>query len=331
VHRFFSRSLAAALNRLEREVAIDVLHCENFYTAEYARRSRAKVRVLYEENYEPEILSRRQEQTDGMLLRSFLRIEEQRTIRYQVACMGWLDSSCMISSLDADKLKTACINQGREDLVSRVCAVPTGIEVKSYRNLQPSDSELPDVWHQPGANVLFVGSMNYVANEDAALWFCDEVWPRICQRTENCRLWLVGHSPSPQVVALRRCPGVFVTGAVRDVRPWLAGADVFVIPLRIGGGIRLKLLEALAAGCPVVSTAVGAEGLSIAGQQDPWAQADNLEDLAQEVLRILGDSESRQRMAEQGQSWVQENYDAEVFGQRMLDHYQQLLSEKSYS
>jgi polysaccharide biosynthesis protein PslH len=110
---------------------------------------------------------------------------------------------------------------------------------------------------------VFVGLMRYHANVDGAVWFAHEIWPAIRNRFPGKILTIVGANPAPEVLALSTQPQIEVTGTVPDVKPYYADAFAAIVPLRVGGGTRLKILEAMAAGVPVVSTAIGAEGLDV--------------------------------------------------------------------
>ena len=109
---------------------------------------------------------------------------------------------------------------------------------------------------------MFVGSMDYHANIDAALYFADEIWPQVRERRPDLEFVVVGSRPTAEILALRNQPGITVTGTVDDIRPYYRSALAVVVPLRVGSGTRLKVLEAMAAGTPVISTTLGAEGLA---------------------------------------------------------------------
>lgn len=148
--------------------------------------------------------------------------------------------------------------QGLRELVPErdVLPVPMGIDRDFFR--PPAHRRPPDTPH-----FCFVAAFNWHVNEDAALWLCGEVWPRVRAELPEARLSLVGRDPSPAVRELAALPGVTVTGTVEDVRPYVWDSTASLVPLRYGSGVRTKILEAFAAGVPVVSTPVGAEGLRV--------------------------------------------------------------------
>ena len=149
-------------------------------------------------------------------------------------------------------------------------------------------------------------------NIDGAVWFTAEVLPRLRRRYPDCSVALVGRKPTAVVTALAaKDPRIHVTGTVPDVRPWLHGSKVSVVPLRVGGGTRLKIYEAMAAGVPVVSTAIGAEGLDVT-DGETIRLGDSAEAFAEACADLLDNAQARRRMAENARSMVAERYSWEA-------------------
>jgi len=159
----------------------------------------------------------------------------------------------------------------------------------------------------PAASLLFVGTLDYRPNVDAAVWFARSILPRVRAVRPAARFDIVGASPAPAVRALADLPGVRLAGPVPDVRPYLAAAAVYVVPMRIGGGVRLKLLEAMAAGVPLVTTTTGAEGVDL--PPDAAGIADGVEAFAEAVIARLGCPELGARQAAVAHRFVAEHYD----------------------
>ncbi len=176
-------------------------------------------------------------------------------------------------------------------------AVANGVDLAAFRPAAPS-SEL---------SLVFVGALDYRPNVDGIVWFCSEVWPRLCQHRRDARLFVVGRRPVAAVRRLGRMPGVEVVGTVPDVRPWLARAAVAVVPLRIARGVQNKVLEALAMAKAVVASPLCLQGLAaepgrhLLTASDPgeWEEA---------VLRLLDDGELRRRLGEAGRTFVEEHH-----------------------
>ncbi|WP_437580020.1 glycosyltransferase family 4 protein [Sorangium sp. So ce887] len=180
---------------------------------------------------------------------------------------------------------------------------------------------------EPRRRIVFVGSMDYRPNAQAIVAFARDVWPAIHAARPAWRLTVVGRSPGPEVRALGALPGVEVTGTVPDVRPYYADALASVVPLRIGGGSRLKILEALAAGVPVVSTQLGAEGLALRDREHAIITR-TVEEIRGALLELDADPALRARLAAAGRALVQSRYDWRVVGDTLARIYKQLIEQR---
>ncbi len=211
------------------------------------------------------------------------------------------------------------------------CSVVSDAELDLVRPLAPSDTRLAVIpngadisggtgdWGEPQPDTLiYPGSLTYRANLDAVQYFLRDIFPQIRQRRSGVRLRITGRAEPEQLAALPSCDGVDVLGFVSDVRTEVARAWCEVVPLREGSGTRLKVLEALALGTPVVSTSKGIEGLALEHERHVLV-ADSPESFATATLRILECPELRARLAEAGRRRVAELYDWRVIGERMSD------------
>jgi glycosyltransferase involved in cell wall biosynthesis len=177
-----------------------------------------------------------------------------------------------------------------------------------------------------GAALLFAGVMDYPPNADAAVFFCRSIMPLVRPLIPDAKLLIVGHSPPSQVRRLAGEPGVTVAGYVEDLIPWYSQAAVTVVPLRAGGGTRLKILESMALGRPVVSTTIGCEGLEVEHNRHILI-ADTPERFAGCVTRLLLDPALRDRIAAEARRLVEERYNWPAIGKRLLDVYNGLVRE----
>jgi glycosyltransferase involved in cell wall biosynthesis len=176
--------------------------------------------------------------------------------------------------------------------------------------------------------IVFVGAMDYPPNNDAAVFFAKQIWPHIRRRLEGAELAIVGANPFPAVLALRELPGVKVTGMVPDVRPYYHGALAAVVPLRTGGGTRLKIPEAMAAGVPVVSTPIGAEGLDVVdGESLLLAESEDAEGWADRLVSLAESPALRRRLIETGLRLARSRYDWEIQGEKLRATYEGWVRE----
>ncbi|HUP27264.1 MAG TPA: glycosyltransferase family 4 protein [Chloroflexia bacterium] len=143
--------------------------------------------------------------------------------------------------------------------------------------------------------LVFDGTMDFRPNVDAVLWFAEKVWPAIRRENPDVQFYIVGRNPSPQVLSLLKNPGITVTGAVDDTRPWVAGATLYVVPMRMGGGVRLKVLQAMSMGCAVVSTPMGADGIAVRDRTD-LVLAREPSEFARQVNLLLADPARRKEL-----------------------------------
>lgn len=178
--------------------------------------------------------------------------------------------------------------------------IPTGVDTEHFR---PSGTIQPERFH-----LVFTGSMDWLPNHDAMLYFIQDILPLIRETIPDVRLTIVGRNPFPRLNELsRRDPRIVVTGRVDDVRPFMERAAAYVIPLRIGGGTRLKVFEAMAMEKPIVSTSIGVEGLPVRDGEHVLI-ADHPREFARCVLRVLKEEAFAARLAQQAAAYVRREF-----------------------
>jgi sugar transferase (PEP-CTERM/EpsH1 system associated) len=205
---------------------------------------------------------------------------------------------------------------------ARVAVVENGVDTDYFA----SCGEVPTA----SRRVVFVGAMDYFPNREAAVLFAERIWPHVRKRLSGAELAIVGANPGAAVLALGELPGVKVTGTVPDVRPFYREALAAVVPLRTGGGTRLKILEAMAAGVPVVSTPLGAEGLDVTdGENALMVDSADAEGWAGALESIANSPDRRAQLAAAGLRLVQSRYDWEILGARLRAIYEDWLRENA--
>jgi glycosyltransferase involved in cell wall biosynthesis len=166
--------------------------------------------------------------------------------------------------------------------------------------------------------------MDYRPNVDAMLWFTSEIWPLVRKEFPDARLVVVGQKPHRRLQRLRKLPGVTLTGFVPDVRPYIASAHVFVVPLRMGSGTRLKVLQAMAMGKAIVSTNIGAEGLGVRSGRE-LLLADSPQAFTDAVVSLLKDGRLRERLGASAQEFVSARFDWSVIAPKLGEVYAPIL------
>ena len=281
--RWKSLAFEKQLKKVMAEHAFDSIVCDFLFPApNFADLSRC---TLFQHNVEAMIWDRHAQHGATPLHRWYFGIQAKRMAAYEGQVCRAVRNIIAVSEVDAEMMRD---RYG----VSRITAVPTGVDIDFFT---PVDKQPP-----PVADLIFLGSMDWMPNIDGMQWFFTEIWPLILAKRPQTTLAIVGRKPGPAILALGEKPGIQVTGTVPDVRPWLHGSKLSIVPLRIGGGTRLKIYESMAARVPVVSTTIGAEGLDYRNQET-IAIADSPALFAEQCLNLLGDAPSMNRMS--GAAW----------------------------
>lgn len=247
--------------------------------------------VLFEHNVEHQIWRRIADLERRPWRRALIEVEYARMRRAERRACASADLVVAVSDEDRRQLQALAPS-------SRCVAIPTGVNTEYFR---------PGGHDEVANRLVFTGSMDWYPNEDAVLFFADVVLPRIRASVPGVTFTIVGRNPGPRVRALAARDGIQVTGTVDDVRPFVDQAALYVVPLRAGGGTRLKIFEALAMGKAVVSTTVGAEGLAVTPGHD-IAIADAPREFADTVVALLRDSWRRQSLGRAGRRLVERKY-----------------------
>ena len=291
VQKYQQPALRARLGELLRSQAFDLLLCDFLQPSLNLIDLPFAPRVMFAHNVESVIFQRHYQERRLGLGKAYLYLQWRKLLAYEARAAHWFDHNIMVSANDVatmDRLYQA----------KNCSAIPTGVDADYYQ---------PGVQEAPGHEIVFTGSMDWLPNVDGITWFAAEVLP-LLRRELPVKVWLVGRQPSPAVLSLAaRHPEIEVTGTVDDVRPFIARSRVYIVPLRIGGGTRMKIFEAMAMGKPVVSTRVGAEGLPVVDGQH-LALADDPADFAGRVLALLRDPDRRRALGAAGRKLVAENF-----------------------
>jgi glycosyltransferase involved in cell wall biosynthesis len=219
------------------------------------------------------------------------------------------DRTVVVSPQDRDMLRTL-------NPKLRVEVIPNGVDLIEFRARPTARTE---------SMLLFVGNYEYAPNVDAALRLATEILPRVRVRVPEARLWLVGNAPPPEIQALAS-DTVTVTGRVPDVRPYLARATAFVSPLRLGAGIKNKVLEALAMGCPLVATPLSIDGIAVTDGHDTLiADGDALVDA---TVRVMQDADLRQKLSANARALIEAQYSWMRVGQMYEALYEQVKASR---
>jgi glycosyltransferase involved in cell wall biosynthesis len=196
-----------------------------------------------------------------------------------------------------------------------VDVVPNGVDTHFYQPL-PEEEGIP--------SLLFIGKMNYQPCVDAAIYFCEEILPLIRKRIDNVEVWLVGREPDARVLKLNNTY-IHVTGLVESVIPYYKRSIVTVVPLRSGGGTRLKILESMALNRPVVSTTIGCEGLDVV-DGDHILIADEPNKFAEKVIQLIENKTLREHIKQNARCLIEDRYDWDQLANNLIQVYSSMLN-----
>ena len=266
-------------------------------------KSLKKATVCFTHNVEAEIFGRHAQQATNPIMRRIWSSQHEKMLRFEGEALRTFNSVIAVSERDAQMMRD-------NYRLSDVFDIPTGVDLDFF-HWQPS----PLISPETPPTVIFTGSMNWDANIDGVKHFLDDVWPLVLQEIPEARFIVVGKNP-PDFLVDRgsRLAGVSFTGFVDDVRPYVQNAHVFVIPLRIGGGTRIKAFEAMAMGCPMVSTAIGIEGLDIVPDEH-FLLRDSADEQAEGIVMLLRNELMRESLSRNARNCVEAHFGHQVAAQ----------------
>ncbi len=255
-------------------------------------------RLVFDDHNAEYVLQQRAFQTDvrkpnRWAAAAYSLLQWQKLRRYERAICRHVDAVAAVSAVDAAALQR---------LLPRLnpAVIPNGVDLAFYAPDQVRPFDLGP------AALVFTGKMDFRPNVDAVQWFVP-ILARVRQAVPDARFFVVGQRPHPRLARLAANPAVVITGRVADTRPYIAGAAVYVVPLRVGGGTRLKVLEAMALGRAIVSTRLGVEGFDVADGRE-LRLADTPEAFARAVIELLWDPELRARLGAAARAFVEARY-----------------------
>ena len=304
IAKWRSDDMRREIQRAVNERGIDVVVCDFLAPSQNVPDGLPCRTVLFQHNVEAAIWRRHAEVGANPLSKAYFREQWRRMERFERRECQRFDRVVAVSRTDAEAIE-------REYGVTGVSDVPTGVDVEFFR---PTGRAKPEPH-----NLVFTGSMDWLPNEDGIVWFADEVLPRIHAQMPDVTLTVVGRNPPPRIQAMAaQDTRLRVTGSVPDVRPFMESGSVFVVPLRVGGGTRLKIYEALAMERTLVSTSIGAEGLPL----EPGVHAviaDGAKPFADAVVELLAAPERAATMARNGAAYVRSHFGWDRAAERFIE------------
>jgi glycosyltransferase involved in cell wall biosynthesis len=261
--------------------------------------------VLNHHNIESHLLGRRAASAHAPWSRTFFSLEARKVAALERALIRRAAQNLVVSDLDGDRLRAVSSD-------ARITTVPNGVDVAFF---QAHDSKIPE----PGS-LVFAGGMDWFPNRDAMEFFVADIWPALLHDNPTRRMTVVGRGAPRAVVSAARDSRFRVTGFVADVRPYIESASIYVCPIRVGGGTRLKILDALAMERPLVSTDLGVEGLRLV-EGEHYLRANTPEQFVTQIRRLENDAALRQWLGQRGRAFVVKHHSWPRIGESLDEAY----------
>ena len=293
--------LRQLIHKVAATRAIDLWHCEWTPYAAALRDLPSVRKLVMAHNVESQIWQRYAETEANPLKRWYIRIQERKFKRFERWAVASAHKTVAVSEEDA-RLFADCFD------ARSVSVVDNGVDINYF---QPREGP------REAGHILFLGSLDWRPNLDAVDLLLDRIFPAVQSQIPHAQLSIVGRNPSPDLIRkVEKANRVTLHGNVADVRPYLNHCGVMAVPLRIGGGSRLKILEALACGLPVVSTEVGAEGLDL---QPGWhlCVVPEVDEVASALIHAIQNPLAMQAMADAGRQRILERYDWDALANKL--------------
>jgi len=288
----YSRELEAAILSAIERTPYDVLICDFLQSSLNFPRVAGCPTLLFQHNVESVIAERHVESAGNPAVKAFWRSQLAKLERFEREACQRFNGVVAVSEVDKGILE-------KRFGARNVSAIPTGVDTQYF---SPQTTQVED------HSLVFTGSMDWLPNEDAVLFFADEILGRVKEHLPTVKLTVVGRNPSRRLLrGVSRHPEIDVIGSVDDIRPFVSRHALYVIPLRIGSGTRIKVFEAMAMGKAVVSTSVGAEGLPVTNGRH-LVLADGPAEFAAAVVKLCTDREARTRIEVAARDFVERNF-----------------------
>ena len=300
------KEMARRLELMTSRFRFDVVHVDTLGLAPYISLVPHSGIVLNHHDIESALVQRRSASERSLLWRAFWSREAEHLLAKERQWCPLFHVNIVVSDDERQLLKPSC-GEGR------ICVVPNGVDVEYF-------TPRPD---PGGTKLLFCGRLDQLANRGAITYFFHSIWPQLSGRVKNLEIDIVGKNPPGWLLELsQRDPRVHVPGFVDDVRLYFRKATVFVCPITDGGGTRLKILDALAMGMPVVSTTFAASGLAL-HDEEHLLIADTAETFVEQIVRLFANTALRQQLAQAAVEFVRQTYAWDTIGHNLVAAYEE--------
>lgn len=309
VSRFYFKEFEEKLIALLKEKEFDVVHLESIFMGNYIpvirKYSKAKISIRTH-NAEHLIWQRMIENERSLLKKAYLSLQNKRLKKFEFETLQSADAIVPITKVDEDYFRKWGIQK-------QYCTSPTGLVFENYP--VDNNNELP-------LSVFHFGSMDWMPNEEAVLWFVENVWDKILQKVPQAKFYILGRGMSQKMSSLVK-QNVVVVGKTDTAQKVYHNYSVMIIPILSGSGMRIKMIEGMAYAKPIVSTTIGAEGIAITSGKN-CLLADSPEDFAKAVVEILLSRERKESLSKEARAFAEEFYNNTSLVRKLTEFYKTL-------
>lgn len=303
-----SSEMHVKIRQFAKETEFDMVHFDTIGLAEYWGDVGNVPKVLNHHNIESNLMERRSIIEGNKLKKMYFHMEAGKLKKYEKDHCKKFDINTTVSSLDKERLREMLPD-------GRIEVIPNGVD---------TDYFFPDNEEIKKGNIIFVGGMNWYPNRDAIMFLCNEIWPLLKEEIPEISLTVVGAQPPTELLDLSKTDNnIEVTGFVDDMRPYMRKAEIYMCPMRDGGGTRLKILDALAMGKAIVSTSLGIEGISVEPEKNVLI-ANEASEFVGQIKRLIENPELREKLGSEGRKLAEEKYSWKVIGKELNSVYRSL-------
>ena len=303
----FSKALKQSVCEVIKKDNIDLIMCDSLYLALHVPFEGTKT-ILNEHNIESVIIERYAQVESNVFKKTYASFELLRMKAFEDSIWKNFDQCFVCSDIDKSEIEG---RTGHKDIV----VIPNGVDIKAFH---------PEEVPRKPLNLIYTGLISWKPNEDAVLYFTKEIYPLVKKAVPDVTFTVVGKGPCEEIKQLAKTdPSITVTGFVDSVKPYILETGVFIVPLRIGSGTRLKILEAWAMGKAIVSTSVGCEGLDYTDGENLLV-ADSSGVFADKVVELLKDNTLKGHLEKNGRKVVEEKYSWDVIGEMIKNEMEKL-------
>lgn len=309
----YSPALKKRVIQLTQAQSFDIVHYDTLALCRFSTGKTPTTKMLTHHNIESKLMERRAAFEKNPLIKMYLKLQVRRLKFYEAFLIDKHASNIVMSDIDGNELKKykSRIN---------VDVIPNGVDTNYYKP-GPEGNE---------PSLVYTGGMNMFANRDAVMEFLLRIWPIIKKEIPEVKFYAVGQDPPEELKELSKIDkNIIVTGFVDDIRPIVQAAFLYVVPLRVGGGTRLKVLDALSTGKAILSTSVGCEGIEVIDGENIII-ADEPEIFAKKAIELLEDPGKRLSLGKAARKLAENKYDWKVIGRQMQSIYERSVGHYKY-